>query len=119
MFLALIGLISLFFSSCAPARVPAVTLEPTPPLSGGMGWGVVSVAYARALAEPRPDAAQGAFFRRGELLEVIGRTRRNQAPGRGVWYRLRSDAGEAWLHESFVRIFDTRQRAEAYAKEGL
>lgn len=105
--------------SCGPERVPAVTLDPTPPLSGGIGWGVVSVAYARALAEPRPDAEQGAFFRRGELLELTGRTRRNQAPSRGVWYRLRSEEGEGWLHESFVRVFDTRQRAEAYAKEGL
>lgn len=108
-----------FLSSCGPERVPAVTLDPTPPLSGGMGWGVVSVAYARALAEPRPDAEQGTFFRRGELLELTGRTRRNQAPSRGVWYRLRSEEGEGWLHESFVRVFDTKPRAEAYAKEGL
>lgn len=106
-------------SSCAPDKLPAVSLDPTPPLSGGMGWGVVSVAYARALAEPRPDAEQGAFFRRGEVLELTGRTRRNQAPGSGVWFRLRSEEGEGWLHESFVRVFDARPRAEAYAKEGL
>lgn len=111
--------ILMILSSCGPERVPAVSLDPTPPLSGGMGWGVVSVAYARALAEPLPEAEQAAFFRRGEVLELTGRTRRNQAPSRGVWYRLRSEEGEGWLHESFVRVFDTKPRAEAYAKEGL
>lgn len=111
--------ILMILSSCGPERVPAVSLDPTPPLSGGMGWGVVSVAYARALAEPLPEAEQAAFFRRGEVLELTGRTRRNQAPSRGVWYRLRSEEGEGWLHESFVRVFDTKPRAEAYAREGL
>lgn len=104
----------LFVGACR-AKPLELTLDPTPLLTDGLGWGVVSLAYSRLKAEPDPDAADSAYVRKGEVLELLSRTRSFVGPGRGVWYKVRAGETTAWLHESALRVFDSKSQADRAA----
>ena len=104
-------LLSLVSASCGN-RDLRVELEPTPVVSGGLGWGVVTLSYARLKAEPSFSAQDGGYARRGELLELLSRSLSFEDPDRGIWYRVKAGGEPAWLHQSALEVHASRSRAE-------
>jgi hypothetical protein len=111
------ALLALLALSCSPSRESSLKLDPTPPLSGGPGWAVVKGAYVRLKETPSQAARDLSHLRRGEVIEVIGRDL--GSPGseedKGLWYRLKAEAGSGWARESDLDVFATKAQADRSA----
>lgn len=105
------------FVSCSPTSTQSIRLEETPVISGGLGWGVVTLAYVRLLLEPSIAAPDTGTARRGETGRVIARSRSFGQRDKGVWYRIEIGPVTGWIHESAVSVFrieaEARNAAEA------
>jgi len=86
--------------SCSDRAELSVALDETPIISGGLGWGVVSLSYARLMLEPSFDAADSGTCRRGDVGRLEARTR--VPSGGGV---------SGWLHESSISVFRSEDEA--------
>ena len=107
---------SLALAACSADKEPRVALDETPLISGGLGWGVVSLSYARIMLEPSYDAADSGTCRLGDVGELLARTRVSSKRDGGVWYRARFDGGSGWLHESALAVFRTESEARNTAE---
>ncbi len=110
----LIAVISVL-SSCSRGDPVRITLEQTPVLSGGLGWGLVSLAYVRMMAEPSFGAADSGAIRRGEVARITARSRFFEGRDSGIWYKLEIDARSGWVHESTMTVFKSRAEADRAA----
>jgi hypothetical protein len=99
-------------AGCSKGDEVTVSLDPTPVVSGGIGWGVVTIAYARLLEETSLEAAEAGFARRGQVFELTARKRVSQGNARGLWYRLKGQESGGWIHESSLRVYASREQAE-------
>ena len=108
----------LAFSSCGPREPRGISLEQTPLISGGLGWGVVSLSYVRILMEPSIDAADVGTARRGELGRILSRSRRFGSRDSGLWYRLEFASGSGWLHETALSMYRSEAEARKMAEAG-
>ncbi|HPG85605.1 MAG TPA: hypothetical protein PLQ29_02810 [Spirochaetales bacterium] len=109
--LAIVAATTMALAACSVDKNPRVELDETPIISGGLGWGVVSLSYARLMLEPSLDAADSGTCRRGDVGELLARTRVAKGRDGGVWYRARFDGGTGWLHESALAVFRTENEA--------
>ncbi len=107
-----LGLGFALLSGCSRGGGVTVNLDSTPLVSGGIGWGVVTIAYARLLEEPSPDAAEAGFARRGQVFELTARRRVSQGDTSALWYRLKGQESGGWIHESSLRVHVTKEQAE-------
>ncbi len=106
-------LAALAVSSCG-ARLPkSLPMDQNPVFSGGIGWVVVSQAYARVKAEPRTDAPDVGHLRGGDILAVEGRERDPRAAL--SWYRIGMGGSEGWLTGDQAVFFESRDAAERAA----
>ena len=117
--LALVVLSAL--SACARPRAAGLPeLAPTPVLGVGPGWLVVEGAYARVKSSPSFQASDVSFLRAGDVVEALGRER--SVSGRpedgGVWFRVRIDQAEGWIHESLATLYENRAQALKAAESG-
>jgi len=109
--------VCLGFSSCG-VSAHSLNLQPTPILSGGSGWAIVSDSYIRLKAGPALEAADVADLRDGSEAEVLGREAGKDSAGeRSLWYKLRvSDSGEkpleGWVLESEIELYDSKVQAD-------
>lgn len=110
----------LFLFSCGRASEKSVTLPANPPLSGGLGWAVISDSYVRLKSEPREAAADLAYLRDKTLAEVRGREREKDGATESgaMWYHLRLDEGEGWVRGDELLLYSSREQAERALKGG-
>lgn len=114
--IAAVLLILASLASCSRSRESSPALEPTPPLSGGMGFALVQGAYVRLKAAPSSEAVDLTHLRKGEILAVEGRDLGQAGDAQGVWYRLKAESAEGWAREEDLKVFETRAQAELAAK---
>jgi len=73
-FLLALTVFSFFdLAGCSPKSTVGVALDQTPVISGGLGWAVVSLSYAKLLLEPASDSATSGAARRNEVGRVVAR----------------------------------------------
>ncbi len=106
-FLALVVLLV----SCGQVNYKDVRLDPTPVISKGIGWILVTVSWVRLKTEASYGSEDFGFARRKDIVEVIGRARKYKSPDTGVWYRIKTPEGLGWIHESSVQLYDSKVRA--------
>jgi hypothetical protein len=105
------------FSSCG-VSAHSLNLQPTPILSGGSGWAIVSDSYIRLKASPAIAAADVADLRDGSEAEILGReVGKDSSGGRSLWYKIRvSEPGEkpleGWVLESEIDLYDSKVQAD-------
>jgi len=104
--------------SCTENAAKNVILDETPIISGGLGWGVVSLAYVRLMQEPSVEAADSGTARRGDVGRIIARSRSFEAKNMGVWYKLELGATTGWLHESTLTVHHREAEAKKMAEAG-
>lgn len=105
--------------SCTNKGPQNVNLDETPVISGGLGWGVVSLAYVRLMLEPSVEASDSGTARRGDVGRIIARSRSFEDKNAGVWYRLELGASTGWLHESTLTVHHSEAEAIKVAEAGL
>ena len=93
-----------------PNRLP---MDLNPVFTGGIGWIVVSEAYARVKAAASSEALDIGHLRGGDVLAVLGREQ--VALKGGLWYRVNPGGREGWLHAGQVVFFESRETAERAA----
>jgi hypothetical protein len=109
----LAGLAILASSSCGVRMPKSLPMDQNPVFSGGIGWIVVSQAYARIKEEPRTDAPDVGHLRGGDIQAVEGRER---DPRAGLtWYRIGLGGSAGWLTGDQAVFFDSRDAAERAA----
>jgi hypothetical protein len=101
--------------SCYRKPSQSIQLEETPVISGGLGWGVVTLAYVRLMLMPSVEAPDSGTARRGDVVRVIARSRSFAQRDKGVWYRVEIGSGAGWIHESSLAVF----RSEAEARKSV
>jgi hypothetical protein len=104
--------LSIMLVASCQDRVPAsVKLDETPVLSGGTGWGLVSLSYVRLLKDANSTAADTGAARRGDVGRIIARSRVFDGRDSGVWYRLEIEDLTGWLHESALVMYQSEAEA--------
>lgn len=102
--------------SCNRRAPEPLAFEETPVISGGLGWAVVSIAYARLLSEPDAKAADAGTARRGDIARIAARERFFRGGSAEVWYRLELGPATGWLRNDAVSVY--RNEAEARKAAG-
>ena len=106
------------FVSCSPKATQTIQLEETPVISGGLGWGVVTLAYVRLMLEPSIAARDSGTARRGDVGRIIARSRSFEKRDKGVWYRIEVGPVTGWIHESSLSVFRIEAEARKAAEAG-
>ena len=104
--------------ACGISIDSSLKLAPTPPLSGGSGWAVVEVAYARLKARPSGSASDLGHLRRGSVVELLGRELGDPmvAKDKGLWCRLKVEGVEGFVRESELDVFSSKEQADRAAR---
>lgn len=110
----------LSFSSCKKVKEVKIVFDDSQPLaiSPDISWAVISVPYATFKAEPAFDAETTGHCRRGEILQVIGNTKKTDTSVKNknkpliTWYYF--DKG--WLSSENVSIYNNLYRAKTAAE---
>jgi len=104
--------------SCSDKGPRGVSLEETPIVSGGLGWGVVTMAYARLMLEASYEAPDSGTARRGEACRIVARARSFSGRDSGVWYRVEIGSAAGWLHESALSVYQSEAEARKASELG-
>ncbi len=105
-------------SACGIEAAAGVALAPTPILSGGQGWAIVSKSYIRLKVNPSLEAVDTADLRDGAEVQILGREIGKDASGeQAYWYKVEAiEAGQktvqGWVLESEIDVYATKSQAD-------
>lgn len=100
----IVSLAILFLGSCNGGE-SSIRFPETPVLSGQNRYALVVEVYARVYGSPDRESPIAGHLRRGEILEVDGRT-----PDES-WVQIRRLPLEGWVETETLRLFASRERA--------
>ena len=94
-----------------------VTLPPTPVLSIRSTWAVVKSPLLRVRDQPSGQSTVLAHVRMGAVVEVISKSDKEDTIENEVsfWYRVNYEGLKGWVFGSYISIFDSRGKADAFA----
>lgn len=116
--MSMAALSMLLIGSCSGKAPLGVTLDETPVISGGLGWGVVSLSYVRLMLEPSSSADDSGTARRGEIGKISARSRVFSGRDSGVWYRVEIGDSVGWLREESILVYRSEAEARKAAEAG-
>ena len=95
-------------------------LPPTPVLTIQTYYGVVDFAYIRVRNEPLPDAALVTMLRSGSIVEIVTSSSNEETiEGKSDrWYQIQYQGRRGWVFGSYLKIFDSLDKARNAAKAG-
>jgi len=107
--------------SCDRPSADEISLPANPILSSGMGWVVVTAAYARLKAEPASTAEDVAYLRRGEVYRAVGREigSSSRPLDKGLWYKIEAESGSGWARAGDLDLHPSKERADKAAASVL
>ena len=116
-FIALATLAFAVFSCNRSSGAERVSLPPTPVLSIRSTWAVVKSPLLRVRDQPSGQATVLAHIRMGAVVEVIGKSDKEDTVENetSFWYRVNYEGLKGWVFGSYVSVFDSRTKADAYA----
>lgn len=94
-----------------------VILPPTPVLSIRSTWAVVKSPLLRVRDQATGQATVLAHIRMGAVVEVISKSERQDTVENDTsfWYRVNYEGLKGWVFGSYISIFDSRAKADAFA----
>ncbi len=94
-----------------------VSLPPTPVLSIRSTWAVVKSPLLRVRDQATGQAAVLAHIRMGSVVEVISKSDKQDTVENDTsfWYRVNYEGLKGWVFGSYISIFDSRAKADAFA----
>jgi hypothetical protein len=95
-------------------------LPPTPVLTIQTYYAVVDFAYIRVRNEPMPDAALVTMLRAGSIVEIVtsSSTEETIEGKTDRWYQIQYQGRRGWVFGSYLKIFDSLDKARNAAKAG-
>ncbi len=116
--LLVLAAVTLAASSCGrSAGAERVSLPPTPVLSIRSTWAVVKSPLLRVRDQPSGQATVIAHVRMGAVVEVISKSDKEDTveSDTSFWYRVNYEGLKGWVFGSYIAIFDSRVKADAFA----
>ncbi len=115
--MALAALAMAVFSCSRSSGAERVSLPPTPVLSIRSTWAVVKSPLLRVRDQPSGQATVLAHVRMGAVVEVISKSDKEDTVENetSFWYRVNYEGLKGWVFGSYVSIFDSRTKADAFA----
>jgi hypothetical protein len=115
-FLPILCVLSLI--ACTDSRYQNVKLPPTPVLSVQTYYGVVDFSLIRVRSEPLPDSALVTMLRGGSIVEIIcSSTNEETLEGKtNRWYQIQYQGRRGWVFGSYLKIFDSLEKARNAAR---
>jgi uncharacterized protein YgiM (DUF1202 family) len=107
-------------SSCSKKEVlDNVELPPTPVLSVQSYWGVIESSYLNVREAPSLDARIIAPLRRGYVVEVLKKDTVMETidDSSDYWYEVAYDGLRGWVFGAYLRLYDSRGKADNAARE--
>lgn len=103
---------------CRAKVEETIVLPPTPALSAGSSWGVVTSSYLRLRVAPARDAKVVEGLTRGTVVEILGVTERKETveTQTDFWYRVNLDGIKGWAFGAYLQVVDSRSKAEVMAE---
>lgn len=94
-----------------------VTLPPTPVLSVRSSWAVVKSPLLRVRDQPSSQSTVLSHIRLGAVMEILTRSDKEDTVENetAYWYRIDYKGLKGWVFGSYVEMFDSRTKADAYA----
>ena len=83
-------------------------------------YGVVDFAYIRVRNEPLPDATLVTMLRSGAIVEIVTSSSNEETiEGKtNRWYQIQFQGRRGWVFGSYLKIFDSLDKARNAAKAG-
>jgi uncharacterized protein YgiM (DUF1202 family) len=114
----MMALLALAFISCGRSSgSERVILPPTPVLSIRSTWAVVKSPLLRIRDQPSGQSTVLAHIRMGAVVEVISKSDKKDTVENDTsyWYRVNYEGLKGWVFGTYISIFDTRSKADAFA----
>jgi hypothetical protein len=116
-----VAAVALLLAGCSGSNPYAgLKLPPTPVLTIQTFYGVVDFAYIRVRNDPMPDAALVTMLRAGSIVEIVTSSS-NEETIEGKtdrWYQIQFQGRRGWVFGSYLKIFDSLDKARNAAKAG-
>ena len=95
-------------------------LPATPVLTIQTFYGVIDFAYVRVRSEPLPDAPLATMLRGGAIVEIVSSSSNEETiEGKSDrWYQIQFQGRRGWVFGSYLKIFDSLDKARNAAKAG-
>lgn len=115
-FVALLAAAALV-SGCSRGYSRYMKLPADPSFAPGLGWAVVTSAYALARKSPEKNSKDLSIVRRGTVFESTERKidHEGQDTG-GLWYRYKEGSIDGWIHSGDLSIFPSEGQARKAAE---
>jgi len=114
-------LTTLLVTACSGSNpYTGLKLPPTPVLTIQTFYGVVDFAYIRVRSEPLPDASLVTMLRSGSIVEIVTSSSNEETiEGKSDrWYQILYQGRRGWVFGSYLKIFDSLDKARNAAKAG-
>ena len=117
----LLGLFILFVSCNPNDKYKGLILPPTPILTVQNSYGVVNFAYIRVRQEPQLDSRLVTMLRGGSIVEIVTSTNNEETieGKKNRWYEIQYEGRLGWVFGSYLKIYDSLDKARNAAQEGV
>jgi SH3 domain-containing protein len=94
-----------------------VSLPPTPVLSIRSTWAVVKSPLLRVRDQPSSQGTLLSHIRLGAVMEILSRSDKEDTIENetAYWFRIDYQGLKGWVFGAYVEVFETRDKADAYA----
>lgn len=116
-----LAVVVLIVAGCSgPRQYTGLKLPPTPVLTIETSYGVVDYPLLRVRTEPVPDAALVTMLRSGSIVEIVTSSSNEETiEGKtNRWYQVQFQGRRGWVFGSYLKIFDSLEKARNAAKAG-
>jgi hypothetical protein len=112
LFFATFILAGTLFTGCSKGYSRFLKLPSDPSIASGLGWAVVTSAYAHAKKLPDRQSPDVAVVRRGSMFRCTLRKidPEGQDSG-GLWYDYSDGSIDGWIHSGDLSIFSSEEQA--------
>jgi uncharacterized protein YgiM (DUF1202 family) len=120
-------LLSLVFAGClflptacsSKAGQERIVFPATPVLTIRSTWAVVRSPLLRVRVEPTNKSPVLSHVRMGVVVEVIAKGDKEETVEgeTAFWYRVNYEGLKGWVFGSYLEVFDSRAKAEAFAQK--
>jgi hypothetical protein len=111
----------LVLAGCSgPRPYAGLKLPPTPVLTIETSYGVVDFPLLRVRTDPVSDAALVTMLRAGAIVEIVTSSS-NEETIEGKtdrWYQVQYQGRRGWVFGSYLKVFDSLDKARNAAKAG-
>jgi len=115
--LVVVALVTAVLGCTRTSGSERVSLPPTPVLSIRSTWAVVKSPLLRVRDQPTGQATVLAHVRMGAVVEVVNKSDKEDTIENetSYWYHVNYEGLKGWVFGSYISIFDTRTKADAFA----